>query len=263
MFNSTPIQRRHAFDEIIHPRLAILDESAAQTRKADLSGRVAEYALVAIVVLIIAGMEIVRWAFNAPPQPLLFGLAAFGIVGYAAVRVIFIVPQLLNLRKEQDARSSLRVAIDDICSRGYLLFDGLTDNKGFLLGSVLVGPGGVFTIIPRFVPRGRQLNEHVEVSGNSVEISGHSVFADPAGQARQAAASLYSAFARENLDTVSIQPVVVFPGWSVRHRGDDPDVFFVNERELVERITHAPAVLEPKDLIGVSLFLERLRRQAG
>ena len=95
--------------------------------------------------------------------------------------------------------------------------------------------------------------------GPRLEIAGHPVFADPVGQARQAAAALYSAFAQEGLETIPVRPVVIFPGWNIRHAGEDNDVLIVNERELVEQVLNSPTVMEPRELIGASLFLERLK----
>jgi hypothetical protein len=258
---STPTRR--LLDEVVHPRFSLFDDSTTRERQSALTGRIAEYAIIALVVLVIAGLEIARWLFKAPPQPALFSFIAIGLTVYAGVRVALIWRQLSILRREQRARQSLHAAIEDICARGWLLFDGLAKPGGHLLGSVLAGPGGIFTLIPRFIARGRDLSETVvQRDADTLVIGKHEVLADPIGQARRVAHALYELLAAEGLDTVGVQPVIVLPGWVVSPPDPalDCDVWVLSDADIVPRFTQAPTVLEAKDLIAVSMFLERLSK---
>jgi hypothetical protein len=249
--------------EVNNPRFSLFDDSRTRERQSALAGRIAEYAIISAVVIVIAGMEVGRWAFNTPPQPLLFSFVAGCLTVYSAVRVAFIWRQVAVLRREQRARHNLRLAIDDICARGWLFFDGLTDNRGHLLGSVLAGPAGLFTIIPRFIARGSNLSETVrQPDADSLMIGSHQVLADPIGQARNAARSLYQVLAAEDMDTIAVRPVVVFPGWRIEPPPEDieADVWILSDRDLVTRLTESPEIMEARDLIGVSLLFERLAR---
>lgn len=255
---SQPAQR--LLSEVIHPRFSLFDDSNTRERQSALTGRIAEYAIIAFVVLVIAGLEVARWIFKTPPQPLLFGFMAVCLTGYAAIRVVLIWRQLALLRREQRSRQGLHAAIEDVCARGWLLFDGLSDGRGHLLGSVLAGPGGVFTLIPRFIARGNDLGETITVrDAQTLTIGAHEILADPLGQARRAGRALYELFAAEGLDTIAVQPVLVFPGWVISPGQDpDADVWVLSETDLVPRFTQAPTVMEAKDLIAVSLLLERI-----
>lgn len=259
-----PSPNRHLLTEVINPRLSLFDDTGTRERQSALTGRIAEYAIITFVVLVIAGMEIARWAFSAPPQPVLFSFVAVCLLGYASLRVGLIWRQLAVLRREQQARQNLRAAIDEVCARGWLLFDGLTDARGHLLGSVLVGPRGVFTLIPRFIVRGGDLSETVEqTDADTVMIGTHVILADPIGQARRAARALYEVLAAEGIETVAVQPAVVFPGWVIAPRSatEDTDVWILSDRDIVPRLTHAPAVLEARDMIAVGLLLERVAKR--
>ncbi len=261
----SPSSTRRILAEVNNPRLSLFDESSSRERQTALTGRIAEYAIITLVVIIIAGMEIARWKFDAPPQPLIFSFVALCLTVYACTRVALIWRQLAVLRREQMARQNLRSAIDDICARGWLLFDGLSDPRGHLLGSVLAGPGGIFTLVPRFISHGGDLSEKVrQPDADTLMIGTHKLLADPLGQARRAARSLYEVLAAGGLETVAVQPVVVFPGWSVEPppEGIDQDVWVISDRDIVTRFTHAPTVLEAKELIGVSLLLERLSKHS-
>lgn len=252
---------RRLLSEVNNPRLSLFDEVGTQERESAVSGRIAEYAIITLVVLVIAGLELARWFFDAKPQPLLFGFVAVGITAYSAVRIGLLWRQLRSVRRGQQAQYSLRAAVDDICARGWLLFDGLTDGRGHLLGSVLAGPGGLFTLIPRFLAHGGNPSEKVSRrDADTLCIGSQTVLADPIGQARRAAHSLYDVLAAEGLDTISVQPAVVFPGWNVEQPkdGDEEDVWLLSDADIVPRLTQAPTVLEARDLIAVSLLLERL-----
>jgi hypothetical protein len=257
---------RRLLAEVNNPRFSLFDDSRTRERQSALAGRIAEYAIISAVVIVIAGMEIGRWAFNTPPQPLLFSFVAGCLTVYSGVRVAFIWRQVAVLRREQQARHNLRLAIDDICARGWLFFDGLTDNRGHLLGSVLAGPGGLFTIVPRFIARGSNLSETVrQPDAETLTIGTHKVLADPIGQARSAARSLYQVLAAEGMETIAVRPVVVFPGWRIEPPPEDieADVWILSDRDLVTRLTESPEIMEAKDLIGVSLLFERLARGQG
>ena len=59
---------RRLGDEIVSPKLSLLDDSNTRERQSALGGRIAEYAIITFVVIIIAGMEVARWKFNTPPS---------------------------------------------------------------------------------------------------------------------------------------------------------------------------------------------------
>lgn len=249
--------------ELNETRIPLFDDSENGERRARLVGRLAEYLLVALVVLVIAGIEVGRWYFQTPPQPVWVCVFAGGVAAYAAVRVWMILPQLRVLSREREARRQLRLAVEGLCAKGYVLFEGVTGPRGWSLGSVLSGPNGVFCLITRFVPRGGDLTETVEQKDDvSLSIGGHEVLADPLEQARRAAAGLYELLAEEGLETVPVQPVVVFPGWTVRRAPgfEDPEVLVTGDHRLEETIRKAGSPLEPRQIIAVSLALEKAAR---
>ena len=251
---------RRLLEEPLHPRHAMFDETLARQRRAALSGRVTEYVLVVVVFLLLAALECARAAWNTPPQPLLFVAVALMLGGYAAVRVAFIRRQMRQVKREENARRALRASLEAICGRGWVLFDGVVDHRGHLLGSILAGPGGLFTIIPRFLPHGSDFGERVDhIDSTLVQAGGHPVLADPLGQARRAAAALRQLLAESDLADVPVQPVVVFPGWKMGQQppAERRDVWVVSEQTLADEVTAAPVSLDAGTMIAVSVLLER------
>ena len=251
--------------ELNSTRLSLTGEEVSGERRARLLGQVAEYALVSLIVLVIAGIEVGRWYFNTPPQPVWVCVFAAGLIGYAAVRVWFILPQLRTLVREREARRLLKAALAGLCAKGYILFEGVMGPRGWLIGSVVAGPTGLFCLVSRYVPRGKNLTGKVEhVSDTSLRIAGREVIADPLDQARRAATGLYEMLAAEGLETVTVQPVVVFPGWTVQRSNTfaDPEVIVAGEQSLEAEIRQATTRMEPREVIAVSLLLERAARAA-
>lgn len=240
----------------------LFDDREPRERRAGLLGRIAEYGLVSLILLVLAGMEVGRWYFNTPPQPLLMGMFAGGVILYSAARVAFILPQVRVLNRERHARRDLREVLAGLCSRGYMLFDGVKGNGGRSF-SVLVGPAGVFSLTRRIVPRGSDLSEEVECGADGrITIAGRELLADPLGQARQAADEVRSALEAENPGGIPVRPVLVFPGWNVAdHRpGGTREVLVTSEWSLAEAILGASSALQPAGVIAVSLVLEKLAR---
>ena len=243
-------------------RFGLFDDREPRERRAALLGRIAEYGLVSLILIVLAGMEIGRWYFNAPPQPLLMGMFAGGVILYSAVRVALILPQVRVLNRERHARRDLREVLSRLCSRGYMLFDGVKGNGGRSF-SVLVGPTGVFSLTRRIVPRGTDLSESIECGADGrITVGGREMLADPLGQAAQAAADLRMVLESGNLAGTGVRPVLVFPGWNVieRRAPEERGVLVVSEWTLTEEIQGVSATLEPAGMIAVSLRLEQLAR---
>ena len=254
---------RRLLAELNATRLSLTADETSGERRNQLLGQVTEYLLVSLVVLVIAGIEVGRWYFETPPQPLLVCAFAVALISYAAVRVWFILPQLRILAREREARRSLKAALTHICAKGYVLFEGVADPRGWLVGSVIAGPTGIFCLVSRYIPRGHDLSEKLEhLSDSSLHLAGREIMADPLTQARRAAASLYEMLATAGLETVPVQAIVVFPGWTIERADDfsDREIIVANEQSLESEIRQSATRIEPRQVIAVSLLLEKAAR---
>jgi hypothetical protein len=255
---------RRLLAEVVNPSLSVFDDSATQERRSVLAGRIGEYVIVTAVIFVICGIQVGQAYFKAPPNPLIFIVAAIVVGIYAAVRIAMIWPQMKTLQREDEARAGLKAAIHQICRHGYLLFDGVKDRRGFLMGSVLVGPSGVYSLVPRFIPRGSDLSERVEfLDSGMLAVGSHPVLANPLGQARHAADSLTALLAEDGLPEIKVVPMVVIPGWKIGSSPSVPDaVSVVNEVLLPGAIEERPTILDAKALIAVSMVMDRLKTRS-
>ena len=116
--------------------------------------------------------------------------------------------------------------------------------------------------LPFCAPGTRSFGKGIHQDDTSLRIGSHEVLADPLDQARRAAAGLYEMLGAEGIETVPVQPVVVFPGWTVRRPETftDPEVLVVGDQSLEEAIRGAANRLEPRDVIAVCLLLEKAAR---
>lgn len=243
---------------------AQIDPGPVQARIASLKSTIAEYGLVCVVVLTIAGLEISRAVFNTPPNPVLYGVIAGCFTIYAMVRVGMILPQMRALTMQRDARANLRRSIESICGRGYVFFDDVRDARGQGIGAVLAGPGGVFSLTFRHMQHGSDALEAVDyIPPDGIQVNGRQVLADPAGHARHAANALYQMLGKAGLDTLAVQPVLIFPGWKIGKLPppEEREIWVVNETLLSEEVLRQRHTVEPKHLIPLAEMLEQQTRR--
>ncbi len=245
------------------PRLTVFDEEGRLEERSHLLGKIAEYSVVCVFVLTLVVYEWAHWYFHWKPQPVLFGVVGLCLVGYAAVRISFIIPKLRALKAERHAAHSVRTELRSLAGRGWYVFDSVVEPDGRFLGTVVVGAPGVFSVTTRFISRRGAAFENVEQPDQKTILAGgRTALADPLGQARRSAQALYALLARENLDTVTVMPVLVFPGWKVGSlpREEERDVLVGNEDIFLECLANMPSLLEARQVIQVCSLLEKLSR---
>jgi len=248
------------WEEVNRPYVNLLNEGAQREERSHLLGKVTEYLVVSIFVMTLVAHEWAHWYFKWTPQPMVFAVLGVPLVGYALVRVWFLLTRLHHLRVQQNASRSLKSAIESLSEKGWYVFHNVRDTTGWNVGSVIVGPGGAFTVTARFATRRGEAGETVDhLDRHTLRLADHEALADPLGQARRSAFALYGLLSSANLDTVPVQPILVFPGWPLGRRPpqEERDVWVANEQSLAGEFSDLPKVLEPRDLIGICTVLER------
>lgn len=260
--NSTPT-KQSPWQELNRPEVSLLDENPRREKRSALLGKIAEYMTVSMFVLTVISYEWAHWYFKWTPHPLIFGVVGGALVAYALLRVGLLLPRLRALKKESQAAGQYRQSLRQLAAHGWYVFRDVRDARGFVVGNVVAGPGGLFALTARYLSRSGTEFESIEVSRNeTISINGHIPIGQPVLQARHAAAALYSILAGAGLDTVEVRPVVVFPLWRIKGRENDEEtqeteVWALNEIELVEKLTALPPVLEPKTVIELCTLLEK------
>jgi hypothetical protein len=239
------------------------DPAVARNEATRIKGNMLEYAVVACVVIFLAGYEwLRRWV--GLPQPLWWmTMFAVAIAGYCAVRVGLLRRRLLALQAGDRMWQAMHVDLDSLGEKGFYLFDGLVDGTGLILGPVLAGPTGIFSLNIRSNPRTGRLFEKVEhVDSRTLRIAGRPAMADPLGQARQAAERVRCLLEDRGVTGLAVTPLLIYPGWNLSRPPppSERDVIVANEKTLAPEVMSGPPRLEPKQLIPVCEAFATMRR---
>ncbi|GEM_PF-5223852 len=116
----------------------------------------------------------------------------------------------VGLRLDNFERSSCRVVHD---------FPGVGANgKKFNIDHVLVAPEGVFAIETKYVSKSEGLDPKIEYKADGLYLYGRKMRGDPVAQSLLCASDLQR-FLKNKGFNVSVQPVVIIPGWYIEGRG--------------------------------------------
>lgn len=221
----------------------------------------AEYLTVSGVIFTIMTYEWVHWYFQWAPNPAVFLTLGFGLIAYAATRVVMMFPKLRALKQEARASQNYHHALKEISDRGWLIFHDVQDPQGRNLGTLLVGAAGVYNIHVRYQSRAGTGYEIIEEHADgSLWVAGNPTLGNPKHQASRGTKSAYELLASAGLETVPIQTVVVYPAWEINSRVDTSEVetvWVLNESMLVDRLKNLPSRLEARQVIELCSLLEQ------
>ncbi len=228
-----------------------------------LLGKIAEYLTVSVFVLTLVAYEWMHWYFHWKPQPLGFGLVGMAIVGYACIRVGLILPRLRSLKLETAAAWQFQDALQQLSLRGCYVFNDVATTQGQFVGTLVVAPAGVFCLLVRYLSRSHDFFEGVTFQApEQLTVGGHPVPGTPCVQIRRMCQHAGALLEQAGLPPVPVQPIVVFPAWTIKLEtppadSPEPALWVVNETSLIEQILSLPPTLEPKTVIELCTCLER------
>ena len=236
----------------------IFDPGKARDERAQLRGRMAEYAVVAAAVTFLAAYEWLRALIDLPQSPLWITFFAVLIVAYCAVRVTLLRPKLLAASMDGRTWEAFRQDFGGLGEHGYLFFASPADESGSSLGPVLVGPTGVYSICFRSNrPTGRLLEKVEAVDGDTLHVGGRPALGNPLGLARAMAGRLAHWLAAHGYDDVPVQAVLLYPGWTIGKQLPEAerDVLLANEKTFSVEVQSGPTQIQPRCLIGLGELL--------
>lgn len=251
----------------MQPEVTLLDEAPRRQARSFLLGKIAEYLTVCVFVLTIMAYEWAHWYFKWTPHPMLFTGVGVCLVGYAVVRITMMIPKLQALKREERAASSYNAALQQLTTSGWFVFHRVRDSQGRGIGTILVGPCGVFNLTARYASRSGRVFEVIQEDiHGTIMVGSHQALGNPRDQARRATMSAYKLLAEEGMETIPIQPVVIFPAWEVSPRlaseeetngREETPVWIMNEAMLQEKLVALTPVLEPKEVIRLCTLFDK------
>ncbi|MGK0188689.1 MAG: hypothetical protein ACI9R3_004501 [Verrucomicrobiales bacterium] len=242
------------------PVMALPGQSLHENARAQHHGRIAEYIIVAAFTAIMASFEWVRSWIALPPQPVAVSFLAAGLIVYASVRIYLLTRKLKALNAERDGRKRLQEHVQQLGDRGYYAFDGIIDGYGMSIGSVLVGPGGLFVLeVKTYTQSGSPRDRIEQPTPETLFIGGRPAIGNPLRQARNSARRLAMTLESQGAAGYNPLALLVFPGWRIGKAHEKGDVRVINETMLADYLKSRPNVLEARDVIVLCEALDACR----
>lgn len=211
--------------------------------------------LVVIYLLVLAGLEWIRYYKPLPPAPWLFTAIAGAGLAYAAYRIWRALPKIRMLKQGRDGERFIGQYLEELRASGYRVFHDLI-GAGFNVDHVLIGPAGVFTIETKTFSKRIGTGVEVTFDGKTIAVDGWEPDRDPVVQAKAQAGWLRDILSRSTNRQFEVWPVVLFPGWYVKQGpGSTKEMWVLNEKAFKKFLANERAVLAPEE---ISLASEHL-----
>lgn len=170
-------------------------------------------AILALMMIIMAGMEWFRYWTAAKPNPVIYTGVAVMAVAYAAIKIWRASKRLTPLKLGRDGERVVAEHLEWLRRKDFVVFHDVP-NGDANVDHVLIGPQGVFTIETKTHSKPLRGECKITVANGEVFANGQRVDRNPVVQAKAQARWLGN-FLRESQFQPFVWPAVVFPGWYV------------------------------------------------
>lgn len=225
--------------------------------------RVLTPALIAVFVVMLAGLEWAKSIFSIPPSPRFYTIVSLLFVVYAGYSVYRVWPILRALRQGSDGEKAVGQYLERLREQGYSVFHDLV-GKGFNIDHVLIGPAGVFTIETKTYSKAPGPDVRVRFDGETLTVDGVELDKDPIVQGKAQAGWLRLVLEESTGRKLLTRSVILFPGWFVEQKpGTSREVWVLEPKALPGFLKHEPELLSPEDVKLATFHLSRfIRTQA-
>ncbi len=169
--------------------------------------------MLAVLMVIVAGLEWWRWANDLKPNPWLFTAVAVLAVLFAIFKIVRTHKQAKQLKLGRDGERAVAEHLEWLRAHNFVVMHDIP-NGDANVDHVLIGPKGIYTIETKTLSKPRRGPCKVTVEDSLIRVNGRQMDRDPVVQAKAQAGWLKSFLAESQFKTV-VQPVVVIPGWFV------------------------------------------------
>jgi hypothetical protein len=222
--------------------------------------------LIAILLLLVAGLEWWRYYKALPPAPLPYSVFAVVGLAYAAFQFFRLRPKIKRLKQGRDGERVVGQYLERLREKGYQVFHDVV-GEGFNVDHVIVGPAGVFTVETKTYSKPVKGEAKIQFDGETLTADSFMPDRDPIVQAKAQASWLREIISESTGKTMRVHPVIVFPGWFIERKpGSAKGLWVLNPKALPDFLDHEPAVLSAEEVKLVSFHLSRFiraRAQAG
>lgn len=239
-----------------------LPGQSSDERMSDLQDTFMQDSIVSLLLILLAGLEWLRWWVPLPPNPLPSTTLAVVAILYTWRKGFPLVGVIRNLRLGREGERVVGQMLEPLREKGYRVFHDIPGD-GFNIDHAIVGPAGVFTIETKTRTKSVRGNPKILYDGHAIRIEDGPAYQEPLKQAR-AQAQWLTSFLNDGCTTrFTVRPVVVFPEWYVERTGprSKEDVWVLNPKALEKFLDHEPHVLSVDTIDAASHALKQYCRR--
>lgn len=258
-WNTNRQRRRSQFKT---PPLRLPGQSTEE-RISELQDTFMQDSIITVVLMVIAGLEWLRWWMPIPLNPFPSTTLAVAAIIYTWRKKVPFVTRVNNLRFGQDGERLVGELLEPLREKGYRVFHDIP-GADFNIDHVLVGPAGIFAIETKARTKPMSGSSKMFYDGHAIRLEDGRLLQKPLKQARGQAQWLEHLLNDGRTATVTVRPVVVFPEWYVERTGPRSmqDVWVLNPKALGKFLDHEPHVLSADAIDAVSHALTQRCRRA-
>ncbi len=215
-----------------------------------IADRFLDFAVLAALALVVAAMEWMRALFKLPPHPVVITILAGIVWIFVLVKAVKTRRQLQWLKQGRDGEKVVGQSLERLRERGYRVLHDIVGD-GFNIDHVLIGPTGIYTIETKTISKPAKGCCEIVYDGENITVNGFTPDRDPIVQAK-AQANWMRGFLKEALTReLSVQPVVLYPGWFVKVPSNGCKVWVLNHEMLSGYLKRERALFDTRDIQAI------------
>ena len=204
-----------------------------------------------VVLLMLLGVEWLRWLRPAPAAPWFTTIAIVLVTTFCWWRLYWLRKQLDALRQGRDGERAVAEILDNVRERGWRVFHDVVGD-GFNIDHVVLSPHGIYAIETKTIskPRRGEGQPTIRVRSERITAGGADLGSAPVDQAKACADWLFRLLKVSTGKTYPVKPCVVFPGWFVEPMGKDAarGTWVLNPKALPIFIGNEPSRIQEADI---------------
>lgn len=216
--------------------------------------------LIAVMLVLWAVMDWIRYFFPRPPQPWITSLCAALAIIYAVWQFGRHRPKIRMLKLAEEGEKAVGQHLERLRASGYAVFHDLVGTD-FNVDHVIIGPAGVFTIETKTWNKPRQGNHRITFDGETLLAADYEPDRNPVIQAKAQASWLQRLLTESTGKTQPVRPVILFPGWYIEDsRASRKDLWVLEPKALAAFLAQEQTRLTPEDVTLAAYHLSRFIR---
>ena len=223
--------------------------------------KIGYHVVVIVFFLVLTLIEWYQWFFKVSVNPVVFSIMAVIIVAFSIKKILIYRKDIKKLQMARDGERIVGESLELLREKGYLVFHDIIGGD-FNIDHVIVGQNGVFTIETKTISKPAKGPSEIQHDGERIIVDRFRPDRDPIVQARAQANWLRDLFKDFTGKNVSIQPVILYPGWFVSPQPKGAEVWVLNEKALPAFLGKEPSILSPEDVHALAAHLAHYVRNA-